>query len=66
MLIKRVWMDLRLRRSVLLRDIKRAFFEHGLKVMTMEEGKGLEDLYRDLGPSEEGRFDRKDARMNGP
>jgi len=53
LMIKKVWMDLRLRRSDLLRDIKRAFFEHGSKVLTMEEGIGLEELYKDIGPSED-------------
>jgi Lhr-like helicase len=53
LMIKKVWMDLRLKRSDLLRDVKRAFFEHGSKVLTVEEGSGLEDLYREMGPSED-------------
>ncbi len=53
LMIKKVWMDLRLKRPVLLRDIKRAFFEHGSKVLTIEEGPGLEELYRDINPYED-------------
>jgi hypothetical protein len=52
LILGKVWMDLRLKRSEHLRDVKRAFSEHGFRAMTRDEGKEMEELYRDAGPED--------------
>ncbi len=52
-LIKKAWLDPRMQRDVLMRGIRKRFFELGVEVMSEDEKLKIEDLYREMDIREE-------------
>ena len=48
LLVSRAWLDLRYKRDDLMRDIRKRFFDHGYSLLSEEEKKNVEELYRDI------------------
>ena len=46
--VKKAWVDLRFKRSELLKSIRKAFYTLGCQLLTDDEKLKLESLYRDV------------------
>jgi hypothetical protein len=51
--LKKAWVDLRFRRTELLKNIRKAFYNLGCQLITDDEKIKLESLYRDIEKTEE-------------